>query len=131
MASTQALWRCRVPAKLRGHRNLDTVDLMDSVSQWRVHSRPWTSAVKQLSKIQNFDGITTRSLNYGRFSPGPLQVLYKITDGVLGLIMGDFELVLDIYYDPLRVSAPKSIGPTSIQHSGALPSPEEMLMQSC
>lgn len=45
----------------------------------------------------------------------------KITDGVLGLIMdGDFELVLDIYYDLFaRISQRKlKIGPTTIVHSG-------------
>ena len=92
--------------------------------------------MKQLSKIQNFDGITDEiKLNYWKILAKVLfKYSIKITDGVLGLIMkGDFELVLDIYYDLFaRVSARKiKIGPTSIQHSGRTAISEEMLMQSC
>lgn len=102
----------------------ETVDLMDSgVAMARALEAMDERHVKQLSKIKNVNDVTDEiKLNYWKILAKVLfKYSIKITDGVLGLIMnGDFELVLDIYYDLFaRVSARKiKIGPTSIQHSG-------------
>ena len=101
-----------------------TVDTMDSgVAMARALEAMDERHIKQLSKIKDLDDLDDdNKLNHWKILAKVLfKYSIKITDGVLGLIMnGDFELVLDIYYDLFaRISARKiKIGPTSIQHSG-------------
>ncbi len=105
-----------------------TADHMESgVAMARALEAMDERHIKQLVRIKTKGGDPNalKAANWKILCKVLFKYSIKLTDGVLNLILdGDFELVLDIYYDLFaRVSKRGTLkmGPTSIEFSGRAP----------